>query len=311
MKYEYSILIPTHNRHEKLGRLLSYLSNFLVRVVVVDSSENPAKIMGDSRVRYFHKPELNFKQKVIFGAEILNSDYIFLSADDDFPLLGKLENVLGRVGINFSLLIGSVGVFNESFDGTYSLQGDKSETGVFTQTNVVRFLGNYSQVLWGLYSRNSMIDVFRLIDECEFENDNYIELVIAPFMASERSLIKVSDVFYVREISTGEHWGSRHETLRETYLTRKQQFLSDFVKYGNLFNGDNAAKYIAAYLGHSPRRASSLDLFRMKFKRLVPVAVQRLIKRVLGAPTTPLAADSSLDAVSEAIIAHTESGRDA
>ena len=309
MTHQFSVLIPTHNRHEKLRRLLSYLSNYFIEVVIVDSGKIPYEPEVNDFVKYFHKPELNFKQKVIFGAEILTTDYIFLSADDDFPLIGRIEEVLNRVETKFSLLVGPVGLFNESFDGNYLIQGDKLGAGVYTEHNVSKFLGNYSQVLWGLYNRLSIIRVFRVIDEYAFENDNFIELVIAPFMASESSLIKVSDVLYVREITTEEHWGSRHIPLRETYVTKKQQFLVDFAKYLSLFKGSDAAGFIAAYLGDSTQSAGPVSLLRIKIKRVIPRSVLSLIKPWF-ARGTPLIADSSLEEVSEVLMKYAENRRE-
>ncbi|MGH1429894.1 MAG: TIGR00180 family glycosyltransferase [Neptuniibacter sp.] len=304
MNLDISILVPTHNRRDRLERLLDYLSAFSIDVVVVDSSFEAFSGNYNQRVKYFHRPDLNFKQKVVFGGEFVSTDYVFLSADDDFPVVDKIVALLKEMNKEFSLLVGTVGVFDEEFDGNFYLQKSAALPGKYSSGNVDWFMSNYSQVLWGVYDRGAMIEAFRIIDDSSFLNDNFIELTLAPFMAGQKGLIKIEDVVYVREFTKKDHWGGRHISLRETYLNDKESFLLDFAAYSKIFGAKLAACSMSAYLTKGNEAQSPLKCLVDVIKHKAPL-LMRVGLRLIRQKKSPLVkCDASLSAISLVINSH-------
>ena len=108
----YTVLIPTHNRQLKLVRLLNYLNRFQCKVVIADSSENPVDTKSFGNVVHIKDTNLDFKDKVVEGCKRVETAFVVLAADDDFPILDKLNSILIDT-CEFSLMIGRVGMFNE------------------------------------------------------------------------------------------------------------------------------------------------------------------------------------------------------
>ena len=102
----FSIIIPTYNRGNEIGRCLSSVINqtyYNWEAIVVDnySSDNTEEIvknLNDNRIRYYE----NHNYGIIavsrnFGIERANGDWICFLDSDDSWLYNKLENLLPYV----------------------------------------------------------------------------------------------------------------------------------------------------------------------------------------------------------------------
>ncbi|MDN3657161.1 TIGR00180 family glycosyltransferase [Ferruginibacter paludis] len=88
MNTDISIIIPTHNRHGYLTRILEYYSLTDISLFVADSTAKPYDINLASgkldRVHYFHLPQKSLTGKIAFILEKVRSPYVVMCADDDF-----------------------------------------------------------------------------------------------------------------------------------------------------------------------------------------------------------------------------------
>jgi len=82
-----SILIPTHNRHAYLSRLLEYYEGESFRLFVADSTSIPYELAaGQKAPNYFHLPGKSLTQKLTLVLARIDTPYVLLCADDDFVI---------------------------------------------------------------------------------------------------------------------------------------------------------------------------------------------------------------------------------
>ncbi len=80
-----TLLIPTHNRHRYLNRLLDYYNETPFNIVVCDSTEVPFdKIADYPNVIYHHYPATDYMVKMNDVLSKINTQRLLLCADDDF-----------------------------------------------------------------------------------------------------------------------------------------------------------------------------------------------------------------------------------
>ena len=80
-----TVIIPAHNRPERLRRLLGYYEGCGVRILVPDSSQKAydGDLMSPD-VTYIHRPGLHFLLKIKEVLPLIATDYVLYCADDDF-----------------------------------------------------------------------------------------------------------------------------------------------------------------------------------------------------------------------------------
>lgn len=82
-----TVIIPAHNRPERLRRLLEYYGNCGVKLLVPDSSTLAfphAHLFPD--VTYIHRPGLHFLLKIQEVIPMISTPYVLYVADDDFTV---------------------------------------------------------------------------------------------------------------------------------------------------------------------------------------------------------------------------------
>ena len=87
----YSIIIPTHERHNLLMRSIDYYQNFNCNIFIADSSVKKLNYEFPDNITYIHLPGLSFVKKILEVAESVKTPYVCLSADDDYLLESSLQ----------------------------------------------------------------------------------------------------------------------------------------------------------------------------------------------------------------------------
>jgi glycosyltransferase domain-containing protein len=118
-----TIIIPTHERHFHLRRILDHFAELLCPIIVADSSSSS---LGDSfilspNVTYLHLPSLSFLQKLLYCVHLVDTPYLMLHADDDFVLLSSLPLCVDFLEINqdYSCVQGHCLGFLEKSENVY------------------------------------------------------------------------------------------------------------------------------------------------------------------------------------------------
>lgn len=82
-----TVIIPAHNRPERLRRLLDYYSRTDIKILVPDSSDQPfADAEKYPDVTYLHRPKLHFLLKLREVLPMICTPYVLYCADDDFTV---------------------------------------------------------------------------------------------------------------------------------------------------------------------------------------------------------------------------------
>ncbi|MGE5429378.1 MAG: TIGR00180 family glycosyltransferase [Methylococcaceae bacterium] len=96
-----SVIIPAHNRPEKLRRLLRYYLETNIHIIVTDSSANVFPYLEEfPGLNYFHFPKAEFLFKIHRILPLIDTKYVVYCADDDFIVPQGIEQVISFLDSN-------------------------------------------------------------------------------------------------------------------------------------------------------------------------------------------------------------------
>lgn len=82
-----TVIIPAHNRPERLRRLLGYYAGTGIHILVPDSSDKPYTGPIDPHTTvYLHRPRMHFLLKLREVLPLIDTPYVLYCADDDFAV---------------------------------------------------------------------------------------------------------------------------------------------------------------------------------------------------------------------------------
>lgn len=228
------VVVPTHNRQDYIVRSMAYFSSFNMKVVYLDSSKSVFRCKTPSNVKYVHCPSLTFVEKISKYLGECTYPYVCLCADDDIIFEESVNVGLDYLSKNknVSTVVGNHLGFKKESGGSAFLLKKTLTTPKLTElanSNVNEYLSNYHQVLWGLYRKDMLKGAFEILEETKFENDNFIEILLATY-ASYHGGIKVMDVFFgAREVTESISWGKKQKSIRQ--IEGEYCFIRDKVKF--------------------------------------------------------------------------------
>lgn len=98
---DFTLLIPTFNRHKYLERILKYYAPYQLKILVADSSAEPYKgYKSLHNVEYLHLPGENLPQKTAFALMHITTKYVAMCADDDFIIPDGIKECLAFLNSN-------------------------------------------------------------------------------------------------------------------------------------------------------------------------------------------------------------------
>ena len=133
-----TIIIPTHERSQVIDRAIAYYKNLSYNLIICDSSKESNQIaIYKDKITYLHLPDSSFGAKILESLNRVETDYVCLSADDDF---------LAETGLL------------SAFDFLERNKDYVSANGVYTQFT---FLGSHRVIFNQLYqtSKNHRFEV--------------------------------------------------------------------------------------------------------------------------------------------------------
>ncbi|MFT4091997.1 MAG: TIGR00180 family glycosyltransferase [Niabella sp.] len=93
MQQKITLVIPTHNRHRYLQRVLKFYANSGIAIIVGDSTLQPLNPVP-SNISYLHLPGLSLPEKLKRLTAEVKTQYTVLCADDDFIITGSIFKCL-------------------------------------------------------------------------------------------------------------------------------------------------------------------------------------------------------------------------
>lgn len=101
MLSDVTVIIPAHNRPDRLRRLLDYYSKTDIKILVPDSSVNRFPNVEDyPNIVYFHLPNMHFLQKINKVLSFITTTYVFYCADDDFIVPEAVKQIVSFLDIH-------------------------------------------------------------------------------------------------------------------------------------------------------------------------------------------------------------------
>ena len=231
--FNFTLIIPTHERHQYLPRSIEYFGELKARVIYCDSSNNPYIGAFYGNMEYMHLPGYTFAEKILHVTQSIQSKVIALCADDDFIILDSLYRgymILSESDTTNTVLGKAIG-FHQTFDGSFYSGDNKSiaDINISPFMNASIFFSNYQQILWGMYSKEIVNKSFEIIKHAKFSNDNFIELTLGAISCFTGGIKMIDDIWSVRELAGDIHWGDRHKNITYSFKTRTNT--NDFKKY--------------------------------------------------------------------------------
>lgn len=154
-----TVIIPAHNRPERLQRLLDYYRGTDIRVLVPDSSTERFDGTWDAgQVTYRHYPRMHFLLKLRRVMPLIDTPYVLYCADDDFAVPTGIEAVVDFLENNpgYSTAQGHYLTFVPGADGRvrfyprYIRNHDSRVTGNGPLERLPRQRGMYASMLYGV-----------------------------------------------------------------------------------------------------------------------------------------------------------------
>lgn len=117
-----TIIIPAHNRPERLQRLLNFYADTDVHILIPDSSDAlyRGSIPNPERTLYRHLPRMHFFDKLLRVIDEIRTPYVLYCADDDFAIPSGIDAVTDFLDNNpdFSIAQGHYLTFTPKADGS-------------------------------------------------------------------------------------------------------------------------------------------------------------------------------------------------
>lgn len=216
----FTLIIPSHNRHNYLKRSIEYYSLYKVDIVIVDSSEISLGFIDTKNIRYIHLPGCAFAEKILYAAGAINKKFIALCADDDFLFVPSLQFAVekavndSQISLSFGRYLGANKDCSTGFKVISPIKPWPSGKGSKKKL-AGKFMSNYQQLLWSLYRKDVFYTAFEAVKKANYSNDNFIELTVAAVSLSLGKISFQKGYWGCREIEQKEHWGGRHKPISE------------------------------------------------------------------------------------------------
>ena len=294
----FTLIIPTHNRHTYLKRSIEYFKNLSAKVLYCDSSSEPYKGVLPSNIEYLHLPNKKFAEKILIALDKIDSPIVATCADDDFILIEALEKgykVLKNEN-QFTTVVGKYASFKENFNGEFynMYNSNLGDINFGAEKNATEFFENYHQILWAMYDKKILENAFSIINQAGFNNDNFIEIVVGSCACYSGGIRFLDEIWGVRESSLSEHWGTRHLPIPNIENLEQN---SDFLNFKKLMD-ENTSKGYAEIAMNSYLKGQFVP--KSTLKSLIPSSVKNQIKRFknLLFPAKTIAVPLSIDGTS-------------
>ncbi len=239
---KYSIIIPTHNRQNFIRKNVEYFSKFKeCTVYIVDSSEKAYTYEFPLNIRYIHMPDKSFVQKMREVLIMVDTEYVATCADDDFIIEDRVNEFIDELREKKYIMgVGRYYSFNIPFNGfkpLYHCHKLPSVEAHLHSDRIKSYMKNYYISLWGIYNTKILYESYEILSKSKYNNDNFIELVIAINMAVNGKILMSNKVWGVREAITGkESWGRKQENLMKYSNCSNNEFSLDVENISQYFS---------------------------------------------------------------------------
>lgn len=248
--YNFTILIPTHNRNEILNRSFEYYSNYkYLDIIICDSSEKKNEKNFDF-VKYLHFPGASFATKLLSALKYVKTKYVILCADDDFLYIDSL--IYGQKFLDNNINYSSI-------QGTYyhfKLNKGKFEISKLYDNAKLKYYTNSKPNIRVLKSVKYGMPLLYALHRIENLNES-LEICA--------NLTPITMVEYTVDIIT--LLNGKHKVFNKVWMLRDSKIYTKYTtdiksSVNYIMKGNSLEKFLASQNGQTYK-----SLFFKKFKK--------------------------------------------
>lgn len=275
---EICIIIPTHNRQDRLPGCMEYYRPLGCRIIICDSSETPLEWDQNmnSLVTYFHRPGVSFTEKILLGLQAAGTPWTAVTADDDFILwdalahgaafLKKHPSYVFFSGRYLSLRPGPEPTLQPLYE-SYDYMTSYHSAG--PAVRAARYFRNYYITLWGLFRVPALQKAYESLFRANPGNQNYYEIIAGASLLFQGPVKVTPQLWGVREGNAAGTWGSRFQRLSESLRTEAGK--NEAAGIAEIMDSITAPGYFMKCLEHylKGRAPSVISRLKLKLNRLM------------------------------------------
>lgn len=211
----YTVVIPAHNRPERLKRLLDYYLSFNVRIVVPDSSSVPFKYLAEykDKIVYKHYPKVLLAEKLFFMLNEINTPYVVMCADDDYIVPSAIEQVICYLDNHLEYGSGQ-GIYTRYYPHKsrihffleYSNMIKEDINEETPSERIIHLMSNYFQYYYAVFRSEIFKEIIHSTfqnDCCKIKNLNLLEIYLSLYATIEAKHIVLPIFYAAREAIIG------------------------------------------------------------------------------------------------------------
>lgn len=183
-----SIIIPPHNRHNHLLRILDFVKDMPCQIYICDSSDS-VFVHGDKlqkNIDYAHYPGSSFSNKINLTLNKVTTQYTLLFAEDDFYCLEGIKACIEYLNEHqdYYSCQGNYKIFwyensKIKIKDTYSISFEKDIKHAMPQERLINFFKEYFQLFYAVHRTSTLKDIFQYFNKNGITNMFAVEFAIA------------------------------------------------------------------------------------------------------------------------------------
>lgn len=289
---QFTLIVPTYNRPGELARLLAYLSSHRVEfpVLVLDSSDPDTKVRNKAQsesagcdVRYADfDASTPVWLKFLRGAEMVQTPFCSLCADDDVVLPQSLEAILGFLAAHPDYSVAHGWYYTFYDNGHIGITSNVYRSASLDQDDAIDRLyamfRSYEAVTYGVYRTQVMQSV--LADVQGVESMLGRELLGGALTLAHGKAARIPVFYYGRSHLPSHPYTHWHPL--DFLISSPEGFYRDYAAYRRILLQRLAT---LGYAGHDPTDTATLvDLihFRYLSDYVKPGVMDYLVERKMA-----------------------------
>ena len=234
-----TLIIPTHNRHRYLTRILNYYEDLGMNILIADSSNNKYPNVFKYDVEYNHYPNYGFFKKMNDIVQLINTPFAFMCADDDFIIPSAIEKSIDFLEkySDFASVQGYYASFINTYNKIYFFNTYPSLKNYVINANtpekrVKYHMSKYMHLFYSIHRTKNLKDVFSLIP---ITNLNLIEIALGLISVINGKHKMLPIMYSIRETIPGSASSTtaRLDSIIKDINMKKEyeQFIDSLARY--------------------------------------------------------------------------------
>lgn len=205
----YTVIIPEHNRPERLKRLLDYYKSYGCNIIVTDSSDVRFKYLDQyDDVFYAHYPKMHLAEKISNIFDQIRTPYVVMCADDDYIFPSIIEKIVSYLQAHDDYKSGQ-GIYARYFPLEkmaiyldYPQMVNNSLEDEEPSSRILHLMSAYYQFYYAVFEKDLFISAINstiIEGKCRLQNLCLLELYISMYAAASAKHMVFPELYCMRE----------------------------------------------------------------------------------------------------------------